>query len=162
MPTKAIATGVTRFDIHERNTHGCLMRICRQGKKYQEFFSDSVYGGKTKSKLAAIARYTELNESLPAAGSTKDQLTERNQSGRVGVYVAVSEDAAGNQYSAFCAGWTAADGKRHKINFSFRKYGEKKAWELACFAREKQISNREEVISMFQREKSFKAPRKKK
>jgi len=162
MPTKPVATGVTRFDIDERNTHGCLMRICRQGKKYQEFFSDSVYGGKRKALAAAIARYEELAASLPSRGSTKDKLTDRNQTGRVGVYIAVSRDARGQEYEAYCAGWTDDKGVRRKINFAINKYGEKMAWELACFAREKQVHDRNKVLDLYQRQKNFKAPRRKK
>jgi len=139
------------------------MRICRQGKKYHEFFSDSVYGGKKKSKDAAMARYAELDGELPAPGSTRDQLTSRNTTGQVGVYVAVSSDRkSGQKYEAYCAGWTDPDGTRRKINFAWEKYGEKKAWDLACFSRQNMIHSRAEVIKQFEAAGSPTQPRKKK
>lgn len=162
MPTKTIAPGITRFDIPERNTHGCLIRICRQGRKYQEFFSDSIHGGKRKSQLAAARRYQQLKEQLPEPGTTRDQITRRNISGRVGVYESVSRDAAGNPHRSFCAGWTDEQGRRHKINFSLRKYGEKRSWELACFARERRLADRIQVLAEFEKRREFRAPRRKK
>lgn len=162
MPTKSLATGITRFDIPERNTHGCLMRICRRGRKYQEFFSDTVYGGKLKSKKAAMQRYQELDSELPSRGSTRDLLTRRNISGRVGVYESISRDATGKEHRSYCAGWTGADGKRCKINFSIRRYGEKRAWDLACYAREHQICDRQKVLTAFESRHAFRAPRRKK
>lgn len=162
VPTKAITTGITRFDIPERNTHGCLMRICRQGKRIQEFFSDSTYGGKRKSRDAAIARYEELNAQLPARGSTKDQITKRNASGKVGVYEAITQDVAGNEHRSYCAAWTDDDGTRRKLNFSCKKHGDKLAWELACFTRSNRIHDRDQVMKAFQKDRKFSAPRRKK
>lgn len=137
------------------------MRICRQGKKYQEFFSDTVYGGKTKSKRAAMERYAELDQQLPSRGTTRDKLTKRNVSGRVGVYESVSVDTAGNEHRSYCAGWTSEEGKRCKINFSLRKYGDKRAWELACLAREMEETDRSKVLASFEKTR-FRAPRRKK
>jgi hypothetical protein len=162
MPTKTVCVGVTRFDLPERNTHGYMVRISRVGKKYQRFFSDSKHGGKRKALAAAVACYQEWAEQLPAPLSTRNRLTPRNQSGRVGVYVAVSQDKHGSEYRAFCATWTGADGKRRKINFSINRYGKKKAWELACLAREREVADRAEVLAMYEKQVVNRAPRRKK
>jgi len=162
MPTKSVCVGVTRFDIDERNTHGFMVRISRCGTKYQRFFSDSKHGGKRKALAAAVACYRDWTESLPAPLSTRDRLTDRNQTGRVGVYMAVSQDKNGAEYQAYCATWTDGNKRRRKINFSINRYGKKKAWELACLARQQEIAERGQVLAAHQKQVAQKAPRRKK
>lgn len=162
MPTKPITTGITRYDIPEKKTFGCMMRICRQGKRYNEFFSDADCGGKRKSKDAAIARYNELAAQLPEPGPVKNKATVRNSSGVVGVHNAETLDASGNVYLAYCASWVDETGRRCKINFSVSKYGDRKAWALACFARKHKISDRQEVETRFKASAGSRAPRRKK
>lgn len=158
--TKRIAPGITRFDIEERRTHGFMARTARQGKRYQKFFSDMKYGGKKKAIAAAMNQLTLWSKELPVRHSNRDRLTSRNQTGRVGVYLAVSQDTAGQSHQAYCASWTDADGRRRKINFSLQRYGRKKAWLLACLAREKMSADRSRLMRLLGKQNVSKQSRK--
>lgn len=149
MPTQAVAPGITRFDIDER--HGYMVRIRRQGNQINEYFSDSKNGGKRKALAAAKQRFAELYAALgPIESGTKNLLTHRNSTGKVGVHIAYSFETrwANNEYLAYCASWKSSEGKRKKINFSWNKYGEQEAFELACIARDHEINDREAVIKL--------------
>lgn len=158
--TKRIALGITRFDIEERRTHGYMVRMARQGIRHQKFFSDMKYGGKKKALATAMNQQAVWSEELPLRQSSKDRLTSRNQTGRVGVYIAASQDTADQTHQAFCASWTDADGRRWKINFSVQRYGKKKAWQLACLAREKMTTNRNHLLRLLGKQTLGKQSRK--
>ena len=131
-----------------------MVRICRKGKRINEFFSDTRYGGKRKARKAADVRYNELCEQLgPVEPATKNKITSRNETGKVGVHIAhlVDNRYSNCEYFAYCASWVTEDGKRAKINFSWNKYGEAEAWELACYVRDREISDRELVIKGYNR-----------
>ena len=146
--TKRIAPGITRFDIAARRTHGFMVRMARQGTRHQKFFSDIKYGGKSKALVAAKQQLAVWSDALPERLSTKDRLTSRNRTGRVGVYLAVSTRSTNGASGAYCASWTDADGRRRKINFSTQRYGKKQAWELACLARESQTTDRNQLVTL--------------
>jgi hypothetical protein len=149
MPTQPVAPGITRFDIDER--HGYMVRIRRQGNQINEYFSDKKLGGKRKALAAAKERYAQLYDELgPVENATKDLLTHRNTTGKVGVHIAYSYETrwANNEYFAYCASWKDAEGNRKKINFSWNKYGKKEAFELACVARDHEITDRDQVVEL--------------
>src|SRR5688500_9505131 len=126
MPTQTIEPGITRFDFDDRK--GYMVRICRKGEHTNEYFADNRCGGKRKGLAAANQRYAELCEALgPVQNATKDLLTHRNTTGKVGVHVAYTFDNRwpNCEYLAYCASWKSPDGKREKINFSWNKYGER-------------------------------------
>ena len=145
MGTKLVERGITRYDIEEQGTYGFMMRISRSGDHINEFFSDKNHGGKRKALTAARARYQILKDSLPPPKTTKGIKTARNQSGIVGVHLAVCESIYGEKYSSYCASWKTKDGKRNKLSFSFKKYGKQKAWELACLARQLETTDRDRI-----------------
>jgi len=149
MPTQPVAPGITRFDIDER--HGYMVRIRRNGNQINEYFSDKKLGGKRKALTAAKERHAQLVEELgPAENATKNLLTNRNTTGKVGVHVAHSYETrwANNEYFAYCASWKETDGARKKINFSWSLYGKKEAFELACLARDKELTDRDAVVAI--------------
>jgi len=148
MGTKLVERGITRYDIDEQGTYGFMMRISRGGKHINEFFSD-------KNK-AARKRYKKLKAQLPPAKTTKGVKTARNQTGIVGVHLAVCESVYGEEYSSYCASWKTDGGRRSKLSFSFKKYGKRKAWELACLAREIESSDRAEVEKLYEKRKKKK------
>lgn len=129
-----------------------MVRIARQGSRHQKFFSDMKYGGKKSALAAAVAQHDAWSLELPQRLSTKDRLTSRNQTGRVGVYLAVSRDSADEDYEAFCASWTDTEGRRHKMNFSLQRYGKKRAWQLACLARETMKSDRMHLLRLLEKQ----------
>lgn len=162
MTTKTVATGITRFDLDDKNIHGFMVRMCRKGKHINEFFSDARCGGKRKARKSANERYDELlDEYGPAEKSTKGLLTKRNTSGIVGVHLARNTDkrSPNCEYWAYCASWTNEDQTRSKINFSWNKYGEKEALELASLARKHESRDREFIIKKHARQQADKLRR---
>ena len=154
MPTKKVSTGITRFDLHDRNIYGFMVRMCRKGEHFQQFFSDSRYGGKRKAKKCADDYYAELYEKHgPAESGTRNKMTSRNSSGHVGVHLAQTIDKTDPDYAyhAYCASWVGENGSRGKINFSFNKYGEKDAFEMACLARKLECSDRKTIELKYSR-----------
>jgi hypothetical protein len=131
-----------------------MVRICRKGKKYSEYFSDSIFGGKRKARQAAQARYDALVQKLgPATTSTLNKLTSRNKSGVVGVHQArsFSNRWPNHESWGYCASWTNEDGSRGKINFAWTKYGKANALELARLARKHRSDDRNKILALFER-----------
>ncbi|MCC9644942.1 transcriptional regulator [Rhodopirellula sp. JC740] len=154
-PTTAttVAPGITR--VERNNSKGYVVRVCRDGVRNSEYYSDTMCGGKRKALQMAKQRHAELLDYLgPANNSTKDKLTSRNTTGKVGVHLAHSIDNRypGCEYRAYCASWKTEDGSRKKISFAFNRYGEDEAWELACIARDRETNDRDEVISIRDRQ----------
>ena len=156
MPTYSVGKGITRFEIEATHSNGFMVRLCRKGERINEFFSDGAYGGKAKAKKAAQQRYQELLESYGPANTrpTKNLLTHRNQTGQVGVHIAHNVDKRwpGCEYYAYCASWTTEEGERKKIAFGWNQYGKDLAYKMACYARSKEISDRERVVKKFKGE----------
>jgi len=162
MGTKTVARGITRFDIKERSTHGYMVRITRQGNKHQKFFADTKCGGKRAALTAAKEQLAQWEQELPESTTARNRLTSRNHSGQVGVYLAVSRDSSGQDHAAYCGCWTDPAGRRRKVSFSVKKYGKRRAWALACLARELEQVDRDKVQTAYQQEQTQQAPRRKK
>lgn len=156
MPTYRAGQGITRFELEPSHSNGFMVRICRDGNRVNEFFSDKKYGGTRKAKKAAETRYQQLlKEYGPAREKvTKDLMTHRNSSGHVGVHLAysVSKQWANSEYYAYCASWILEDGSREKISFGFNRYGEDLAYLMACYARKHTTKDRDKVESKFKAE----------
>ncbi len=144
----AKVVGLTRIDIAKSNTHGWMMRICRQGDQYREFFSDKRCGGSEAAKKEASERYAELNLRLPPPSKTREIASSRNRSGVVGVHVAVSLDSRKLPYKSYCASWVDEVGRRKKVTFSWKKFGKSAAWRLAVIARTFQIVSKAKIVAI--------------
>lgn len=155
MPTFSAGPGITRFELETSQSHGYLVRICRNGEKTSEFFADRQHGGKRNAKKMAKQRYAALCEQLGSANvqPTKDLLTKRNTTGKVGVHLAHSVDSRWKncEYASYCASWIANDGRRQKISFSLNKHGELAAFELACLARKLESKDRVALLKIYNR-----------
>lgn len=162
MPTKRIQTGITRFDIVDRGTLGYMVRISRNGKKHNRFFSDKEYGGKRKALVAAREHYEKMVSKLPAAKTSKGIMSVRNKSGQVGVHLAVNPSTCWSdvEYSSYVASWKSEDGRRKKISFSVEKYGKKKARAFAVIARENELTDRARIERLFESQSKRKKKKK--
>lgn len=152
MAITTVSPGITRIELDNRK--GYLVRLSRNGERVNQYYSDSVNGGKRKAlKLAKQARADLLAEYGPVEHSTKGVLTNRNTTGVVGVHLAYSKDNRYEdcEYSAYCASWISESGGRSKISFSFNKYGEDAAFDLAVLARKEEISDRDTVVAKYAR-----------
>lgn len=153
-------TGASRVDRPANGAVGWLMRIRRGEVFVQEFFSDAAYGGKRASQQAARARYQELVESLPAPKTSEGAMSRRNSSGVVGVRLArEGQSAAGEPRESYVASWRE-DGRDQTVRFSCNRFGKRKAFALACLARELRTIDREALLAEFAA-RGGKAPAKK-
>lgn len=153
-----VSKGITRFEPETGARFGFMVRICRNGQRINEFFSDKAYKGKRNAKIAAQARYAELIEEYGPSNqhSTRDVLTDRNTTGYVGVHLAKSIDKiwTNHEYFAYCASWVEEGGQRRKIAFSISKHGKKGALELAVLARKSRLTDREKLLEMYEKQKT--------
>jgi len=144
--------GYSRVD--SEDVHGWLVRIKRGDVRRSRFMSDSTYGGKRKSRDAAQQQYEEWTKEMPEPATSHDKLSVRNTTGVVGVHFACDTDSRfpNCQYESYIASWLADDGKRTKLGFSCSRYGDD-AFDLACIAREKRMTDREKVLALLERRK---------
>jgi hypothetical protein len=153
MPTYRAGQGITRFELEPSHSNGFMVRLCRDGNRVNEFFSDKKHGGTRKAKKAAESRYQQLVKKYGPAREkvTKDLMTHRNTSGHVGVHLAysVSKQWSNSEYYAYCASWILDDGTREKISFGFNRYGEELAYTMACYARKHTTKDRAKVETKF-------------
>jgi len=63
-------------------------------------------------------------------------LTRRNVSGVVGVSRIIIKSGT-SRYEFWQATWSSGPGVRRRMKFSVRRYGEERAFELACGARKR-------------------------
>lgn len=130
-----------------------MVRITRAGVRQQQFFNDKTYGGKTKSLKAAKDCYADWAAKAAPIKSSRDQKTARNSSGKVGVHLVRNVDKrwVNAESFAYCASWVIEDGSREKLSFAWNRYGKKMSWELAGLARDKQSTDRAQVIAAFEK-----------
>ena len=132
---------ITRID-PEEGTPGYEVRVMRRGKSFNRFFADNSTGGKRKALHAARDFRDELE--VKYRNYTRKELaeikTKRNSSGIVGVRMAKEVDTRGPnelEYAYWVAQWSPKPGVRRTARFSINKYGEEKAFKLACRARQR-------------------------
>ena len=141
--------GITRIEYDGVTTRGWMVRLTRGGERQQEFFNDRTHGGKNKALAAAKARYEAWIAVAPPIQTSKNLKSSRNTSGKVGVHMVRNVDPrwANAESFGYCAMWTDADGVRRKVSFAWNTYGKRKAWNLACLARDLETTDREAVIA---------------
>ena len=127
---------ISRIDLPLMKTHGWQVRLRRQGKLFSKFFSDGKHGGVEEALTIARAYRNELIKSLPdpVRAGAEGKMTRRNVSGVVGVSRIVIKSGL-RRYEFWQATWSCDSGVRKRMKFSVRRYGEDRAFELACVAR---------------------------
>jgi hypothetical protein len=150
--------GITRIEYEGVTTRGWMVRLTRNGERQQEFFNDKTYGGKSKSLTAAKARYKEWVDKAPPIQTSKNVKSARNSSGKVGVHTVRNIDPRWKNAESFgyCAMWTDESGKRRKVSFAWNTYGKKKAWELACLARDQESTDRTSLLEQLEKSRKKK------
>ncbi len=151
--------GYSRVDSTVRNVHGWLVRIKRGKLRRSKFFSDATFGGKRKSLIHAKTEYQNWLAQLPPPSSSRGKLTSRNASGVVGVHF--SSDTDGRypncRYESYIASWKGENGKRTNLRFSCNKYGKQMAFQLACIARELLTTDRDKIVTTYNRRQQRKS-----
>lgn len=131
----------------ERETvGGWLVRITRKGKLHSQYFSDKDCGGKRKALKAAMEHRDHLEASLKAfsAKQLSKQVRANNTSGTPGVRLVKETDSRWESeptYEYYVAQWSPEVGVRKTKRFSVKKYGKKKALEMAIKARNRGVNS---------------------
>lgn len=116
----------------------------RRGYVTEQFFSDSIYGGKRKALDAAKELRDELEEEYRHYSRKEVARIKsvRNTSGVVGVRLAeeIKSDLPSQPvYRYWVAQWSPSPGVRKTRRFSVNKYGDKAAYRKAVAARKKGV-----------------------
>ncbi len=133
--------GISRVDNEVSRTHGWLVTIQRRGVIYRKHFSDGVHGGKTKSFNAAKAYRDEVIAKHPPFSMREysNIVKKNNRSGVVGVCRYCASETRDmpeeKQRWFWVASWPLPDGRRKRVKFSVKKYGEEGAFKMALKAR---------------------------
>jgi hypothetical protein len=124
---------------------GWEVRIYRRGQRFNQFFSDSAHGGKTKALELARKVRDKMEKRLKpwSRRELAKRLTARNTSGHRGVRLRRTNVNVGTKsyvYEHVEASWSPEPGKVVKQSFSVEKLGLDKAWQMAVEARDKAVS----------------------
>jgi hypothetical protein len=134
--------GISRID--SGSTHGWFVRGYRNGKTYSKLFSDRKWGGKREA-LAEAKRFREsLQEELEKIpskprGRRVVYRDSRNSTGVLGVCRTAKRSANGTLNECYSVSWRPEPGVQKCTSFSIRKYGERKAFQLAVAHRKKML-----------------------
>jgi len=135
---------ITRLD---ESCHGYEVRVMRRGEQHCKLFSDSLFGGKRNALKAARDYRDELIEELADQEISRkeraERITSRNYSGIPGVRYVEEVSRKGKHeytYGYWEAQWSPTPRARKKRRFSVKKYGDKKAMQLAIEAREQGVA----------------------
>lgn len=118
---------ITRMEYD--GVHGWWVRFMYNKQSFSKFFNDKKYGGKSSALLAAIAWKKNTKEKFKIPDSPL-QVTGfvRSNTGVRGVSECTSSQR-------FFVTWADANGRRCATSYSIKKYGRKKALQLACAKR---------------------------
>ncbi len=134
--------GISRID--SGSTHGWFVRGYRNGKTYSRLFSDMKCGGQDKAlKQAREFRdglYNKLDK-IPKKPRARRVVfrDSRNTTGVLGVCRTAKKGPNGTVHECYSVSWRPQPGVQKCTSFSIRKYGEKKAFELAVEHRRKML-----------------------
>lgn len=136
--------GISRID--SGSTHGWFVRGYRNGKTYSKLFSDLKCGGKRKSLQMAKEYRDQLHEELAAIPSKPRSRRvvyrdSRNTTGVLGVCKTRKVSTNGTVNECYSVSWRPEPGVQKCTSFSIRKYGEKKAFQLAVAHRKKMMKD---------------------
>ena len=140
---------ITRIDNpggdDKRPVRGFEVRIYRRGQRFNQFFSDSAHGGKTKALEEARKVRDKMEKKLKpyTRRELAEKVTKRNTSGVRGVRLRttiVTKNGKTYKYEHVEASWSPEPGKVIKKSFSVEKMGKDAAWAAAVECRQKAIS----------------------
>lgn len=134
--------GISRID--SGSTHGWFVRGYKNGKTYSRLFSDQKCGSKQAAWEQAVAfrdRLYEKLEELPKSPRARRVVLRdaRNSTGVLGVCRTTKTGPNGKTSECYSVSWRPQPGQQKCTSFSIRKYGEKKAFQLAVAHRKKML-----------------------
>ena len=145
--------GISRIESKESSTFGWYVRVRMNGEVRSKLFSDGKYGGAAQA-LNKARRYhkQEMRKIFektvgvaPAKLPNCILVTKniKNNTGMIGVQKIERKNSSGSKYHAYRVSWKdKTTGKPRTKFFSIRRYGDEKAFELACEYRRQRIFER--------------------
>lgn len=134
--------GISRID--SGSTHGWFVRGYRNGKTFSRLFSDLKCGGREEALQQARDFRNSLHQQLtdvPKQPRTRRLITReaRNSTGVLGVCRTSKRGANGIINECYSVSWRPEPGVQKCTSFSIRKYGERKAFQMAVALRKKMV-----------------------
>jgi hypothetical protein len=131
--------GISRIDQPEKHNHGFFVRVQRRGKIHSAFFTDFKHGGRAQALAAAQRHHRKLLRTLglPQRKSRRwwaELPRRRGSSSIVGVQRLVDWGSWPIR-TYWKATWSPKPYVVRRKQFSVRKFGAKKAKQLAIRAR---------------------------
>ena len=91
---------------------------------------------------------------MPPPMSTKNLMNKRNNSGKVGVHISVNVDRRQTKeyvYWCWTSQWIDKEETRKSKTFSWIRYGDELAHELACIARDNETQDMEKIKKAYKK-----------
>ena len=155
---------ISRVDQEKKNQHGWLVRMMRDGEKFQKFFYDGTHGGKMNALRRAKEYRDELLRQYPPSvrGNMFNRINSRNTSGYAGIHKTRSIKR-GYSYEVWQAGWVLPDGQQINRKFHYSPDGrsEAAALKLAIKARKAGLKEVERMQLEMDRKRSARAKKRK-
>lgn len=134
--------GISRID--SGSTHGWFVRGYKNGKTFSKLFSDLKCGGKDQALDMAREYRDKLHdelEKIPAKPRSRRIVfrDSRNTTGVLGVCRTAKKGPNGKVNECYSVSWRPEPGVQKCTSFSIRKYGERKAFQLAVAHRKKML-----------------------
>ncbi|MDQ3753759.1 MAG: hypothetical protein M3371_03400 [Acidobacteriota bacterium] len=141
---------ISRIDQDKKNQHGWWVRIHRDGRMLQKFFSDYAHGGSEGRALSEAKKYRDALLVLypkPEHGNMFNKANSRNKGNPPGVHKTRSLKR-GRAYDVWQAGYILPDGRRVNRKFHFSEDGrsEEEAKALAIKARNEGLKMIEKMM----------------
>ena len=133
--------GISRIDSEQKKMHGWYVRVRFNNETRSKFVTDRQHGGKEAALKAAVAVRDELERELgkPRTDWVVVGSNPRNRVGVAGVRRAVKKykGKGGKVYEneVYEVSWNAGREKKGRTSVSIRKYGEARAFRMACAIR---------------------------
>lgn len=121
--------GISRVDYLKRNSHGWYVRVPWKGEVHARFFSDSVHGGRDSALAKAIRYRNRIEKEIGKPRSDRIVMIShpRNETGVLGVHKILKQGAPVYEVT-----WSPEPNLVKRTSVSIFKYGEEKAFKMAC------------------------------
>lgn len=133
--------GISRIDSHQKKMHGWYVRVRFNKQARAKFIPDRAHGGRDAALGAAVECRDAFERELgrPRTDHAVVGSSPRNAGGVAGVRRAVKKykgkDGTIHLNEVYEVTWNAGRERRGRTSVSVRKYGELRAFRMACAIR---------------------------
>jgi hypothetical protein len=137
--------GISRIDSRKSHTYAWKVTITRRRATFIKYFTDGVYGNKSKSLAAARAYREQIITQHPPMPLKEfcAIVKTSNHSGVSGVCRTSVLRKGGKLYCYWVGSWSPQPRKTRQHKFAIDKYGEEEAFKRAVRARKKALKQME-------------------